>query len=328
MAGLENFCLKEKLTKDGKERLSNKWLSVMYADTYEGRTRGVISRIKYMLEHNAFLRKLVPLCRKMGIVHTLHIWKARRDKRRNAAQRKEFGEFYIAHHREFEKLFSMLDDEESKRTLESVIAFRKTWDIRHLDKVRKENQYFQKDIFEPEQAEVFVDGGAYVGDTIEKLKEVFGGGQNYCKKIYAWEPDKRNIQQMKKTLSSFDNVTIVPCGMWKEKTKLFFSESGGAGSKIVTTGRSTICVDTIDNVCWQEKVSFIKMDIEGSEQDALLGAAGIIRRDRPRLAICIYHKPEDLYEIPFLIKELVPEYRLYIRHHSDTYAETVLYATL
>ena len=70
------------------------------------------------------------------------------------------------------------------------------------------------------------------------------------------------------------------------------------------------------------------MDIEGSEQDALLGAAGIIRRDRPRLAICIYHKPEDLYEIPFLIKELVPEYRLYIRHHSDTYAETVLYATL
>ena len=165
MAGLENFCLKSQPN-----------------EAYEGRNRGVISRIKCMLEHNAFLRKLVPLCRKVGIVHTLHIWKARRDKRKNAAQRKEFGEFYIAHHREFEKLFNILDDEESKRTLESVIAFRKTWDIRHLDKVRKENQYFQKDIFEPEQDEVFVDGGAYIGDTIEKLKEVFGGGKKLLQK--------------------------------------------------------------------------------------------------------------------------------------------------
>ncbi len=87
-------------------------------------------------------------------------------------------------------------------------------------------------------------------------------------------------------------------------------------------------MDTIDNVCWQEKVSFIKLDIEGCEQDALLGAAGIIKRDRSRLMIYIYHKPEDLYEIPFLIKELVPKYRLYIRYHSDTLAEMVLYATV
>ena len=143
----------------------------------------MISRIKYMLEHNVFLRKLVPLCRKLGIVHVLHVWKANRDKRKNAVQRKEFEEFYIAHHKEFEKLFNILADEESKRTLESVIAFRKTWDIRHLDKVRKENQYFQKDIFGPEQDEVFVDGGAYVGDTIEKLKDVFGGGQTTVKKF-------------------------------------------------------------------------------------------------------------------------------------------------
>lgn len=77
-----------------------------------------------------------------------------------------------------------------------------------------------------------------------------------------------------------------------------------------------------------DKVTFIKMDVEGSELESLKGAKNTILRDKPKLAICIYHKPEDMVTIPLYIKELVPEYKLYVRHHSNSWAETVLYAVL
>lgn len=112
---------------------------------------------------------------------------------------------------------------------------------------------------------------------------------------------------------------------------MHFLEEGTTGSKITDStdaATTVIDVDSIDNVCSGDKVTFIKMDIEGSELEALRGAVNVIKRDKPRLAICIYHKPEDMYEIPFWIKETVPEYKLYIRHHTDGILETVLYATL
>lgn len=153
------------------------------------------------------------------------------------------------------------------------------------------------------------------------------GGGTY-KKIYAWEPDEENIKQMKKALDRYDNVVIIPYGMWKEKTELGFMENGDAESRITDEAPNKIRVDSIDNICSGETVTFIKMDIEGSEMNALQGAINTIKRDKPRLAICIYHSLEDLYRIPLWIKETFPEYRIYIRHHSDNEAETVVYATV
>ena len=75
-----------------------------------------------------------------------------------------------------------------------------------------------------------------------------------------------------------------------------------------------------------ERVTFIKFDIEGAELEALKGAKGIISSYRPKLAICLYHKKEDYWQIPYYVKELVPEYKLYIRHYSNYSSETVLYA--
>jgi len=75
-----------------------------------------------------------------------------------------------------------------------------------------------------------------------------------------------------------------------------------------------------------EPVTYIKMDIEGAELNALKGAANTIKKNKPRLAICVYHKPEDILEIPVFLSELVPSYQFYLRHHSQYYIETVLYA--
>ena len=156
-----------------------------------------------------------------------------------------------------------------------------------------------------------------------------GGGY---KKIYAWEPDPANRVAVERTVKNLNDVVLVPCGLWSEKTVLSFRNGGDSASTFMNNDDDadviTVDVDSIDNVCSGDKVTFIKMDIEGSELEALKGAENVIRRDKPRLAICIYHKPEDLYEIPLWIKETVPEYKLYVRQHARWWTETVLYATL
>ena len=132
----------------------------------------------------------------------------------------------------------------------------------------------------------------------------------------------------------YQHIEVLPYGLWSEKTKLTFLSGEGSLSTVFKKSRIpkykaiSLDVDSIDDLCAAEKVTLIKMDIEGSEQEALRGAEKVIKRDKPRLAICIYHKPEDFYEIPLMIKAMVPEYKLYIRHHSESWHETVVYATL
>lgn len=87
-------------------------------------------------------------------------------------------------------------------------------------------------------------------------------------------------------------------------------------------------VDSLDHLLGDERVTYIKMDIEGAELNALKGGANIIEKYKPKLAISLYHKAEDIYEIPLYLKSLVPEYKFYIRHYTDLWEETVLYAVL
>ena len=179
---------------------------------------------------------------------------------------------------------------------------------------------------------VFVDCGAFDGDTVRMFKKVTKrmGVKNY--NCVCFEPDADNFVSLK---HNHPDVTAFNCGVWSETTVLCFSTGNGDASKVVDgmenkAGSSIVkipvrCIDDIDEC---KGASFIKMDIEGSEQNALIGAKETIIKNRPKLAICIYHSDEDMIKIPKMIHEWVPEYRLYIRHHSNTLAETVLYATV
>ena len=124
------------------------------------------------------------------------------------------------------------------------------------------------------------------------------------------------------------NVELIEAGLWSHNTFLqFLGEGKGSSHIVLEEKRETekIKVAALDS-CVAEPVTFIKLDIEGAELEALKGAEHIIKRDKPKLAICIYHKPEDIWEIPYYIKMLVPEYKMYIRHYSNSESETVLYA--
>lgn len=180
-----------------------------------------------------------------------------------------------------------------------------------------ENQYFDL------EDQYFVDVGALDGETTRYFL-------NHCPKghSYVFEPNPASYDLARKRLEGHGNVEFFPYGCYDRNGKLHFSlcDSDAGSATVSQTGEMEIEVRRLDDVLKGRKATFLKMDIEGSELAALRGAEHIIREQRPRLAICVYHKPEDIWEIPELILDYVPEYRLYLRHYSITYTETVLYA--
>lgn len=183
-------------------------------------------------------------------------------------------------------------------------------------------QYF--DIFPADHDEVFVDAGAYNGSTT--LDFVSWAGGNYWK-VFILEPlpEMCGIIEDKIHNAGLQNVEIQSCAAWDKEEELFFAESG-SGSKVAELGGVMVKGMAIDDIVAQEDVTYIKMDIEGSELKALIGAAKTILRCKPKLAICIYHKPGDVLVLASYILRLVPEYKLSIRHYYSNMWETVLYA--
>lgn len=186
------------------------------------------------------------------------------------------------------------------------------------------------DIFKPSEKEVIIDAGSYDGMTDVKFVE--WAGEN-CK-IYAFEPIEENQQHIKECINRYDisdNVKIFPYAVGSSEKDVYFIE-GEDSSHIIDdiSSQNTVCVKQVridDVINKEDKITFIKMDIEGSELDALKGASDTIKRNSPKLAICIYHKIKDLYEIPSYILSLNPQYRFMVRHYTSFLWETVLYAS-
>ena len=201
-------------------------------------------------------------------------------------------------------------------------------------------QYFGPGFMKFSDEEVFVDVGCY--DFRSAL--ALGRHCNCVKKVYAFEPDPENYEKCLKKAENrsrkrIRDVQLFPYGAWSKKTTLSFAATGTTDSSFLKDAEGSVLfpatsvsvpVTTIDStIDPHERATTIKMDIEGSELEALKGARETICRDKPKLVVCIYHKPEDLWEIPLYIKSLNPEYRLYIRHHSKQYpCEMVLYAVM
>lgn len=233
--------------------------------------------------------------------------------------------YVLSKQSEFDKLYQKLSDDTSRRTLENVLRGRLSGEWKYFRDVYAENQYFADDIVKLNQQEVFLDIGAYIGDTAESIAKMTGGNYN---KIYCFEPDKKCLAILRKNMEKYENIEIVEKGAWNKHEKMLFQEDSEHGSSAI--GHDTgyeIEVDCIDN-CIEENVcvTHIKMDIEGAELQGLQGAKRTIQTHKPKLAICVYHKNEDILDISNYILSIVPEYRLYLRHHNISGTETVLYA--
>ena len=189
--------------------------------------------------------------------------------------------------------------------------------------IGKYDQYFDEDILKPSKKECFVDGGALDGN--DSIRFIRWSNETY-NKVIALEPDKKNCDETRRALAIFPNAQVYEKGLWKENTMLRFNSGAQENSAISDTGEMQIETVAIDELEQSNEVSFIKMDIEGSEAMALEGARNTIIKNRPKLAICVYHKPEDIISLPAMILDMIPDYKLYLRHYSYTDTETVLYA--
>lgn len=233
--------------------------------------------------------------------------------------------YCMEHIRELNTVYRSLADDESRRVYLNIIHFRISGNIRYLDAVTAETDEIYKHILRPSRNENYVDLGAYNGDTIRELLHYTNQKYNT---IHAIEPDKRNFKKLVTYIEENEmmQVSLFQCAAWCMDTELPFSAKSGRQSSL-STGGETIPSRSVDALLKGAPVTLLKMDVEGYEREALWGAAKTIRHYSPKLSVALYHRNEDIFELPLLVKLLHPGYQLYIRHRLYIPAwETNLYA--
>lgn len=229
----------------------------------------------------------------------------------------------IENKNKYEELIYLLEDEESKFILKNIIKFRKTLNFKYMDLCYdgKNTQYFDKNIITLNENDVFVDGGAFNGDST--LNYIYQSNNKY-KKIYLFEPDKELIEASKRNLSCYKNISYNCMGLYKKNAFCNFNITGGLDGAINSEGDTKIKVVSLDSYI-KEPITFLKLDIEGMEVEAINGARKHIELYKPILAISVYHYSSHIWKIPELIKSINSGYKFYLRHYTRNSADTVLY---
>lgn len=221
---------------------------------------------------------------------------------------------------EWTHLLDRLADDESRQTFLDVLGFRLSADpawMRTYD-VRLEEQYFEP--FLALDGEVFVDAGGYDGDTAEAfITRDPGYGA-----VHLFEPSATNMARARRRLAGLRDIHFHEVGLSDAHGRVFFDPDAGSASAVTTAGAQSIPVVRLDDVP-TGPVSVIKMDLEGWETRALEGARDRIARDRPRLAIAVYHRASDFRDVSRFALALHPDYRVYLRHYTQGWSETVMF---
>ena len=234
---------------------------------------------------------------------------------------------YICSHREaLYEIYRVWADDKSRDTMLNVLKARLTANLDYISCIWEPDQYWPDNIICFSNDEVIVECGSCDGKTLKELTDKLN---NRFKSIYCFEPDIQCGAMLTEVIKEIgtDRIKYIPKGTYSEETELkFCADSVESGlSYVDEKGSIIIPVTTIDKVV-DEPVSYIKMDIEGSELATLKGAETTIKTYRPKLAVCVYHKNEDMTAIPQILKSFRSDYRFYLRHHNCNVTETVLYA--
>jgi len=259
-----------------------------------------------------------------------------------------FEHYYLSHPDEFSDLFwltrptfyaehrtsilvadQLWKDEQSRQLYRALLKLRTTG-VDTLPKAQPHLQYMPVDIPLLPPPYRFVDIGAFDGDSLEALRQQKG----LFESIFAFEPDITNFraltQRIEKDGPFSSGITcLFPCGVGQHCEAVTFISDGSEAAKVSAMnspqGLQTPIVP-IDAILHQAQPNYIKMDVEGFEEQALLGLRKTIERDHPMLAVCVYHKPADLFELPLLLASWNYPADFYLRLHGEHTFETVLYA--
>lgn len=224
--------------------------------------------------------------------------------------------------KEIGEVRKILADSKSLDVFDNLLQYRLTGRLANLYAAESDRQEAFDDIIKLGVKETYLDLGAYRGDTIEEFLTLTGG--NY-EGIVALEPDTKNYKKLCEKVEELDldndKVFLVNKASWNKEARMDFSGGGGRNSNLLTTDDTKVEIVTATDLdsllagfSKDIKPTYIKMDVEGAEQETLLGLKNTLK-SKPKLAISAYHKTADLFALPLLVKELNPDYMVYLRHH-------------
>ncbi len=222
-------------------------------------------------------------------------------------------DFYNAHYSEMIKAYNSLEDEKSRAIFSSVINYKLSGRMKYLTSCYSTRDELYS--LMPDDIKTSVDAGAFNGDTIREAKMFLPS----LKKVYAIEPDKRNFKKLYKYSEAECEIGVIPinAAAWCENEGGVFFGSGNRNSTAVATASFEHSVDRISMVkiddLTNEKIDYIKYDVEGAEREALLGSHNTILRDSPTLLISLYHRSRDAFELVNYVRDSYPDYKLYLR---------------
>lgn len=209
----------------------------------------------------------------------------------------------------FDFVYNQLADTQSKQVYLDIINFKISGKVDYLFSSFCDKTEVYRDILKLKDDEIIADLGAYDGDTIREFTDFTDGKYKH---IYALEPDAKSFKKLKKFTENMTDIDIYNMGAWSTKDTLIFDSQASRNSKLSSKG-VPVKVTDIDSLI-HAPVTMIKMDIEGSELQALKGAEKLIKTYQPKLYICAYHRNEDLFSLPIKILQLNPDYKIYFRH--------------
>jgi len=218
-------------------------------------------------------------------------------------------------------------DEFSRREYLNQVRWRALGDQDALSPPVTEPSYFPDSLFQLCDGEVFVDCGAYTGDTAEQVIR----RNPAFSRISAIEADPANFRRLTDWIHTMDRnvasrIEALNCAVSAKSGKLHFRASGDEGSRLADDGDIVVDCVRLDDLLRDTPPTFIKMDIEGAELDALEGARAAIQTHRPILSICVYHQQSDLWRIPLFVHSLAEDYLLFLRPHDVDGWQLVCYA--
>ncbi|HOE66229.1 MAG TPA: FkbM family methyltransferase [Candidatus Hydrogenedentes bacterium] len=187
--------------------------------------------------------------------------------------------------------------------------------------------YFPLDVLCLRDDEVFVDCGAFDGDSVADFLR--RRSPNFAK-VVAIEADPGNCARLRQSFAAQpanirDRLTSVQLAVGAKRETVKFDATGTAASS-VGAGQIELECAPLDEILADTPPTFIKMDIEGAEPYALEGAAGVIAKHKPALAVCVYHAQDHIWRIPLFLHSICPDYRFFLRRYSDECWEQVCYA--
>ncbi len=218
------------------------------------------------------------------------------------------------------KAYEVMADSQSKLVFLNTLKYKISGESKYLWEMETDKDEVFNNVLRLSDTEIFCDLGAYRGDTIDEFLRYTNNKYN---KIYAMEADEKTFKKLEIHCENIKNTDIYNMAAWRKEETLHFAKRAGRNSRlqsitefdIVPKKLVDIKANSVDNILNNRPITYLKMDIEGAEYEGIMGAKNTLETYKPKLNIAGYHRSEDIFKIPLLLKSINSEYKVYFRHH-------------